>query len=75
MKECKYIKFVLFFAGKKKTNTWQVVNKNHESVIGIIKWLAPWRQYSFFPYDNTIYSWDCLRLISDFIQEQMLKRK
>lgn len=52
---------------KRKTDIFTVHNKKSNFIIGIIKWYSPWRQYCFFPSKMTVYSYECLQDISNFI--------
>lgn len=65
----KWIDFKLSETGE-KTNKWIVVSKEADSGIhlGIIKWYGPWRKYSFFPNEMTVFEQDCLRDIAYFIE-------
>ncbi len=61
---------------KGKTKKFGVVPiKNHDDLLGIIKWDGGWRQYVFeLDGDNgtTIWSGGCLKQITDFIDKLML---
>jgi hypothetical protein len=48
MNESKYLTFKQM-PPKPKTQVWDVLSKKDKSVLGTIKWYAPWRQYCFFP--------------------------
>lgn len=61
--------------GNKKTDTYLIETKDGNQCIGLIKWYAPWRKYSFFPNPNTVYETDCLKDIVSFIEKLMLERK
>jgi len=54
---------------KPKTNIYQVINKQQNSVIGMIKWYPSWRHYCFFPYNNTVYSDRCMIKIGEFVEK------
>lgn len=54
-----------------KTTVWEVQNKSGEYSIGIIKWNPGWRQYCFFPDQDTVYSKGCLQNIIEFIESLM----
>jgi len=54
---------------KPKTFVYGVFSKTQSTRLGIIKWYAPWRQYCFFPQENTLYSKGCLEDIANFIGE------
>ena len=60
---------------KAKTNVWWVFDKKNNDLLGKIYWKGGWRQYVFEPFEGFIFSWDCLKTISDFIHKEMKKRK
>lgn len=53
---------------KKKTQTWFCVS-NHNDCLGIVKWFPRWRQYCFFPEEETVFSTGCLNDAVDFIKQ------
>lgn len=59
----------------RKTKIFQVVTKDTNVVIGIIRWHGPWRKYAFFPYPDTVFEWFCLRDIAEFCQRETEKYK
>ena len=82
MKE--YLKFrereMLFgFISKKKTDVYDVLNKQHGDLLGMIKWNRGWRQYCFYPearnYGFIVFSSGCLNSISTFMDEINTKHK
>jgi hypothetical protein len=50
-----------------KTQIFQVVNKRSNEPIGQVRWYGPWRQYTFQPEYETVFSAGCLADIQDFI--------
>lgn len=58
-----------------KTKVFDVVSKESSFVIGQIKWYSPFRKYSFFPKDGTVYEQTCLNDIADKLKELMEERK
>jgi len=60
---------------KPKTNVYFIQTKNGDVDLGVVKWYAPWRQYTFFPVDNTIFSRGCMSDINTFIENLMNERK
>ena len=72
--DSKYIRSEL--VGKKpKTGIYDIMSKSGDYTLGQVKWYAPWRQYVFFPREDTIYSRGCMNDINLFIEELMEKRK
>jgi hypothetical protein len=59
----------------KKTKVVHVVNKHHDETLGEIRWFSKWRQYCFYPYDETIWNVDCLGSITGVIRGLMLERR
>lgn len=51
-----------------KTKVWVVVNTMYGIVTGWIQWHGAWRKYCFFPANETLFDWDCLRLVADFCE-------
>jgi len=58
---------------KPKTSVWNCVNNKSGTSLGIIKWYAQWRQYCFFPSEQTIFSLGCLKDITTFIEQLKAK--
>lgn len=58
-----------------KTDVFVVKNIKSKFTIGIIRWNPGWRQYCFFPSDETVFSKGCLNDICDFIEKIMNERK
>ena len=69
-----YIEFKLI-EEKPKTNVYAVTNNKSGYILGIIKWFGSWRQYCFFPTEETVYSNGCMKDIIDFINKLMENRK
>jgi hypothetical protein len=51
-----------------KTNKYAVTSNRGGIALGEIRWHGRWRQYTFFPATETLYSRGCLRDIADFIE-------
>ena len=71
----KWIDFINQESVGKKTDTYFVQNRETRSLIGQVKWYGPFRKYSFFPLNNTVYEPTCLRDIAEFIDKLMTERK
>jgi ribosomal protein S27AE len=69
-----YIEFKLTKKGE-KTNFYDVLSRNSGSSLGFISWHSPWRQYVFFPDEDTIWNVGCLEEIQIFINNLMQERK
>lgn len=57
------------------TKQWEIVTKQHGSVIGWVAWSNGWRRYVLRPITNTEWEWDCLRDVAAFLEEQTASRK
>lgn len=53
-----------------KTREWAVFSKSQNSLLGMVSWYGPWRQYVFEPEDGCVFNNGCLDAISDFCTEQ-----
>lgn len=69
-----YVNFNLI-EQKPKTSIFSVDNNNSGIRLGIIKWFSSWRQYCFFPTEETVFSQGCMKEIQDFIQNLKKERK
>ena len=70
----KWVDFYEIEMKGKITKTFQVATKNGDG-IGRIKWFSNWRQYCFFPDENTLYNSECMKDVSEFIDGLMQERK
>lgn len=64
-----YEYIVLVYAGDSpsgKTQIWRVETK-YGDLLGVVRWFGRWRQYTFWPSAETLYSAGCLADIADFI--------
>jgi hypothetical protein len=59
-----------------RTKIWEVMQQIPKDVyaehaaLGSIKWFGRWRKYAFFPENDTVYEWDCLRVIAEFCENK-----
>ena len=60
---------------KKDTQTWFCISNKYEYFLGVIKWFPKWRQYCFFPEEETVFSIGCMNDIVDFINQLNEERK
>jgi len=51
-----------------KTRRFDVRNAKSGVLLGWVRWYGPFRGYSFFPCEGTIYEEECLRDIAEFIE-------
>lgn len=59
----------------KKTEIWEITDKNHTVILGYIKWHAAWRKYCFFPEGKTVWDNKCLQEVQEFVDEKMREHK
>lgn len=50
-----------------KTSAWDCKNAKSGTVLGTVKWHAPWHQYCYFPTVQAVYSAGCLKDITHFM--------
>jgi len=54
----------------RKTKIYFLCNSRNELIhLGKIKWHGAWRQYCFFPEEDTLFNSDCLNDITDFLNK------
>jgi hypothetical protein len=58
-----------------KTEIWGIESRRSGDLLGIIQWYGPWRQYVFFPSEETLFNSGCLMDIREFISTLMEIRK
>ena len=62
---------------ERKPSTWVygIVSHKWGSKLGLVKWYAPWRQYCFFPENDTIFNPTCMETIIQFVKDLMKERR
>jgi len=50
---------------RRKTLTYEIRSASSGALLGTIAWYAPWRQFTFAPAPDTIWSMDCLTDVAD----------
>ncbi len=73
--QTKWLIFSKDYLPKKITEVWEIRSLSDATLLGIVKWHAPWRCYSFYPMANTIFNSTCIKDILDFINKLMEARK
>jgi hypothetical protein len=58
-----------------KTKVFTVISNHGDIELGRIGWYPQWRQYVFIPFNDTIYSYDCMEEIVDKIKQLKEDRK
>lgn len=60
---------------KRKTNIYHIFNKNTGDFLGKIKWHSSWRQYCFYPDEETHWARGCMQEVYNFIEHLMICKK
>lgn len=63
-----YIEIVEVPNEGKRTKIWNIINKQTQEIVGLVKWYGGWRKYVYHHNDNGYSDWDFLRLIADFCE-------
>lgn len=73
----KYLEFRLIPRPEhRKTDMYDVWNKEDKSFLGRVSWYASWRCFAFYPSGrNLVFERVCLRDIAEFLDQLMEKRK
>ena len=66
--EAKFIRF-REVASEGKTQRW-IIDTLNGTALGYIRWFRVWRQYCFFPGEETIFARRCLRDIANFCESK-----
>ena len=61
--------------GSRKTHEYSVVNRHGDYEIGRIAWYGEWRQFCFFPAEETVWSDGCLADVRDALAKIAAARK
>ncbi len=69
-----FLKFTETAPPSDKTKRWLVSNLKGDSLLGVVKWYAPWRRYCFFPLTDTLFDYGCMSEIATFVDHEMRKR-
>lgn len=68
--EYKYFYFELMTAlGSDKKQSWFCISKGGRFPLGVVKWFSDWKQFCFFPEEETVFSVGCLNDVIDFINQ------
>jgi hypothetical protein len=73
--EYEYIQIEEIEQRGKKTSVFPIFSKSSGEHLGTIKWYGPWRQYCFYPLDETIWNDGCLKDVTAFLIGLKLGRK
>ena len=58
-----------------KTDIYDIASSLNDAYLGVIKWYSPWRRYTFYPKDDTLFDAGCLAEIEEFLSDLMEARK
>lgn len=53
---------------KRLTVTCAIISLSSGEQLGIIKWYGPWRQYCFYPNDDTLWNDGCLENVQSILK-------
>lgn len=68
----KYLEWVELDNIGKKTKRWHLLAL--KGPVGEIKWHGAWRKYCFFPFAETLFDWECMRMIAEFCEIETKKQ-
>ena len=57
-----------------KTKRYTIFSRSSSAQLGEIKWWGAWRQYCFFPAEDTVFNCGCMEDIQSAIKLLMLER-
>ena len=57
------------------TKLWDVASTLSGLSLGVVKWHAPWRKYTFWPNDGCGFDSQCMSEISAFISNETRRHK
>lgn len=67
----KFLRFVETEVPKTfKTKVWDVTTLDRNGLLGQIRWFAQWRKYTFYPTATTLFDFDCLTEIAEFVKKE-----
>jgi hypothetical protein len=75
MIENKYFSISQKYLANRKTPIYEIYSKLSNTLIGEIKWYGAWRQFCFFPVENTVWDTKCLTSLTNYIQAINCKYK
>ncbi len=62
-------------SSKRITKVYHIFNINTGDFLGKIRWHSTWRQYCFYPDEETHWARGCMQEVMDFIEHLMICRK
>lgn len=51
----------------RKTGIYSIVSRSQGTRLAVIQWYGSWRQYCFFPEEDTVWNAGCLADVQDFL--------
>lgn len=58
-----------------KTKMWSIRAIEGGGHLGHVRWWPPWRKYTFWPNESTLYEPTCLNDIAAFLSDETAKHK
>jgi len=75
IKETKYLRFIkLERPPSKKTDIILIDSVSGNYTLGRIEWFGRWRQYCFFPYEETVWNIGCMKEVYEVLEDLKNKR-
>ena len=65
-----YVKFELI-KNNPKTKVYSVKSIQGSVSLGVVSWFGKWRRYVFFPEEDTVFDYNCLEDIKNFMDNLM----
>lgn len=59
----RYIRF------EQAAGVWYCVANSGDDILGQLSWHRDWREWEIEPAPGSVFSWECLRDMSDFLQQ------
>lgn len=70
IKETKYLRFTkLERPPDKKTDIVTISSISGDYLLGRIAWFPRWRQYCFYPYNDTVWNKGCMENVYEVIEQ------
>jgi hypothetical protein len=70
-----YLRFEERSSPGRKTKQVDIFSVSNGDQLGLITWHGPWRQYCFWPADNTLWNKGCLETVNEKIESLMAERR
>ena len=65
----KYFSFEKAYVKSNESPYWFCTSKSSNYPLGVVKWFPDWKQFCFFPEEETVFSTGCLNDVVDFVTQ------